>query len=381
MTKAELEEDVLSLRNSYKQLSDIRNTLFSERNALQEKLVAMQTEQPYALRSATLPFAKLQELTADYNSLETGIRTLKTEKAELYGQNDLLRKELLSTKAELTALMELRDKEHREHDQKIARVVLELRANLSLELTRNAAFYDVVGSQVKEIEALQATCAAQVRASAEFSRESINHSRRAEYLQTCLDQQASVLEQQGIGLLDIQQTDYLVLQNKLIATQLELNKLTRNKTMNKETMIETVKSDATDAGYRVAGKQLVKLVRDPLAATVARHLGPEDESLRMRVSEFLTTDVGTAMLAGMLSAGLSALPNQNETVQKLARELRVQGMSDMGNMLADVLTGPLMQVVSTYLKDMPEDSGVRVAELPENTNVSSLPGMKGRVTV
>jgi len=68
-------------------------------------------------------------------------------------------------------------------------------------------------------------------------------------------------------------------------------------------------------------------------------------------------------------------------VQKLARELRVQGMSDMGNMLADVLTGPLMQVVSTYLKDMPEDSGVRVAELPENTNVSSLPGMKGRVTV
>lgn len=114
------------------------------------------------------------------------------------------------------------------------------------------------------------------------------------------------------------------------------------------------KENATEAAWRTAATQLVKLTRDPLAAVIQRHLGPEDESIRKKIADFLTTEAGTAMLAGVLALGLSTLP-QNERTAQLARQLRIKAMADMGDLAADVLMGPLRQVVSSYLQgDAPE---------------------------
>jgi len=114
------------------------------------------------------------------------------------------------------------------------------------------------------------------------------------------------------------------------------------------------KENATEAAWRTAASQLVKLTRDPLAAVIQRHLGPEDESIRKKIADFLTTEAGTAMLAGVLALGLSTLP-QNERTAQLARQLRIKAMADMGDLAADVLMGPLRQVVSSYLQgDAPE---------------------------
>lgn len=119
-------------------------------------------------------------------------------------------------------------------------------------------------------------------------------------------------------------------------------------TMNKT--LETIKQDATDASIRTAGKQLVKLVREPLTAALMRHLAPGDEAFRARLAAFLETEVGTAVLAVVLSAALGALPPAlGEIPAVLARELRVRAMADSGDVLADVLMEPLRQVVATYL--------------------------------
>lgn len=110
-------------------------------------------------------------------------------------------------------------------------------------------------------------------------------------------------------------------------------------------VLQTLQTDATDAAWRTAGSQFVKLARDPLAAVLCRHLGPDDPAFRARVAAFLQTELGASILSAVLSAGLSALPQASGPVpDRLARELRVRSMSGIGDTLADVLMGPLREV-------------------------------------
>lgn len=113
--------------------------------------------------------------------------------------------------------------------------------------------------------------------------------------------------------------------------------------------------DAMDAAWRVAGVQFVKLAREPLVAALSRQLGPGDEALRGRIAAFLQTELGTAMLAALLSAGLSAMPNLpilpgQDVTAKLARELRVKAMADAGDVVADLLMEPLRQTIAMYIQ-------------------------------
>lgn len=132
-------------------------------------------------------------------------------------------------------------------------------------------------------------------------------------------------------------------------------------------MLKTLKTDATDAAWRTAGSQFIKLAREPLVALLSRHLGPDDESLRARIAAFLETELGTAMLTALLSVGLSSLPSTGSPVpEKLARELRIRSMADTADVVADVLVGPLRQVMAMYLKDVaPTLATSSQATLPE----------------
>lgn len=123
--------------------------------------------------------------------------------------------------------------------------------------------------------------------------------------------------------------------------------------VNKNTaLVETLKADATDAAWRTAGSQFVKLTREPLVGLLQRHLAPGDDAFRAKIAAFLDTELGAALVASLLSAALAALPaTAGEVPQKLARELRVRAMSDAGDVLADLLMGPLRQVIALYLQD------------------------------
>lgn len=132
----------------------------------------------------------------------------------------------------------------------------------------------------------------------------------------------------------------------------------------KSPILESLKVDATDAAWRTAGSQFVKLARDPLCALIARHLAPEDESLRNKIAAFLQTEMGAAILASMLSLGLSAVPAAGQTgavTERLGRELRVRAMADAGDLVAEIVMGPLRQVMSLYLQD---PTGAPIAAAP-----------------
>ena len=149
---------------------------------------------------------------------------------------------------------------------------------------------------------------------------------------------------------------------------------------------KTLQSDASEAAWRTAGSQLVKLTRDPLVGLLSRHLGPDDPAMRKKIADFLATEAGTAVLAALLSIGLTAMPaTAGEVPQRLARELRVKAMADMGDLVADVVMGPLRQVMAFYLQDManaPSTSPPELAEgatstLPEGlTESSSVGGLR-----
>lgn len=128
-------------------------------------------------------------------------------------------------------------------------------------------------------------------------------------------------------------------------------------------VLKTLENDAGDAAWRLAGSQFVKLAKDPLVALLSRQLSPGDESFRARLAVFLDTEVGSAILASLLSVGLSAIPLPNADVtQRLSRELRVRAMAGAGDVLADVLMGPLRQVAVMYLQGVPTGSASAPSE-------------------
>lgn len=130
-------------------------------------------------------------------------------------------------------------------------------------------------------------------------------------------------------------------------------------------MLATLEHDAQDAAWRLAGSQFVKLMRDPLVGLLSRHLAPGDESMRARIAAFLDTEIGAAMLSAMLSAALSALPRAaGPAPDRLARELRVRAMTDAGDVVADLVMGPLRQVMALYLQDPGFNAPMAMAAAP-----------------
>ena len=122
----------------------------------------------------------------------------------------------------------------------------------------------------------------------------------------------------------------------------------------KQAILKTLELDAGDAGTRLAGKQFVRLARDPVVALLSRHLGPDDPAIRARVAAFLDTELGGALLASVLSVGLAMLPaGAGDLPKKLSRELRVGAMTDAGDVIAELLMGPLRAVASLYIQGGP----------------------------
>jgi hypothetical protein len=103
---------------------------------------------------------------------------------------------------------------------------------------------------------------------------------------------------------------------------------------------------------------------------MAGHLGPDDPSLKARIAAFLDTELGEAVIAGLLSVALGFLPGAIGEAQKtaLTRELRINALTNVGDTLADLVMGPLRQVLSGLV--IPSPSVKPVAALPvESSNV------------
>lgn len=113
-------------------------------------------------------------------------------------------------------------------------------------------------------------------------------------------------------------------------------------------------SEATEAAVRTAVRQLIKLVREPVVAVMHRHIGPNDDSMRKSIGEFLKTPIGTAMLQGVIAGGLEVLPlpeNLSGKVALITREMRVGAMAMAGDAMADLVMDPFREMLVVALAD------------------------------
>lgn len=118
-----------------------------------------------------------------------------------------------------------------------------------------------------------------------------------------------------------------------------------------ERIVSTLKVDATDAAWRTAGSQLTKFSRDALSALLVRHLAPDDAGgMRTRLSDFFRTEIGDAMISALIGSTLTVTPIPGvagEVTDRLAREMRVRSLASGSDLLAEVIMGPLREMMKS----------------------------------
>lgn len=135
----------------------------------------------------------------------------------------------------------------------------------------------------------------------------------------------------------------------------------------KEELKRELKEDGENALMRVAGLQLGKAGQ----ALMAGLLEPNDEhkEVRTKLAKFFgETKLGRALIQGMMGGtGVMTLPDDQTRLLQLAHELLTQAMLGGADEVADLLMGPLRQVICDYLADNPEAQKA-IAALPVGNN-------------
>lgn len=144
---------------------------------------------------------------------------------------------------------------------------------------------------------------------------------------------------------------------------------------------DMVKSDATEAAYRVASKQITKGTKTAVLSLLAKQGGSSDGLKAF--AEMMDTEIGEAILSSGLGMGMTYLPleaAQGHHVQKLAEEFRINGMSTAGNAVFETAMEYIMPVITSALAALPAvENQARVAsgsdvsneEYIEETHLSS----------
>ncbi len=130
-------------------------------------------------------------------------------------------------------------------------------------------------------------------------------------------------------------------------------------TSKKMTVIETIKSDAGDAGYRIAAKQISKAARTGLLALM-KAKGAKRSWIKA-VSEMMETEGGLAMVSVGLGWALRYVPGLKDDARALAlsKEFRVEGMAMGGNLAIEEVMQHFLPIVN-QIKDLPEPAKVRI---------------------
>lgn len=113
--------------------------------------------------------------------------------------------------------------------------------------------------------------------------------------------------------------------------------------------------EAQTAGVRVAANQLCTLVQAPIVAALTAKIATADrEATAARITEFLGSELGKAIIAGALGAGLTQLAGSGmtipgikpELIAAMAKELRITAMELVGTELVEVFAAPLREALS-----------------------------------
>lgn len=127
----------------------------------------------------------------------------------------------------------------------------------------------------------------------------------------------------------------------------------------------SLKSEASTAGYRIAVRQVTKLVHEPMVARFCQ-MDPANASI---IKLLASSELGRAALAATMSVGVD-YAGQKMTGQyaivagNFARELRVSAMSDTADFALDIVMEPLRDVICKAITDRHTGISTEVLDAP-----------------
>ncbi len=136
-------------------------------------------------------------------------------------------------------------------------------------------------------------------------------------------------------------------------------------------VVEVAKDDTKEIALRHSAKQLAKAVQKPLVNILIQNLQLEgDPSMKTKIAAFLSTDIGFALLQGVVSVGVGMLPvpgHAKETLNQLAREMRIQAEMSVSEPVVEMLMEPVRNLLSEQVLSLPV-----FKEAPQLTEGSSV---------
>ena len=129
-------------------------------------------------------------------------------------------------------------------------------------------------------------------------------------------------------------------------------------------VMDTIKSDAVEAAYRVGATQTVNGVRAAMVKALQAKGGDSQQVLML--TTVLDSEVGQALISTLLGHALPHVPGikDNRHVPKISEEMRVNGYTGAGNLIADVIMDQLKPILANALSAIPDDetTNLRVSE-------------------
>lgn len=120
--------------------------------------------------------------------------------------------------------------------------------------------------------------------------------------------------------------------------------------------LDMVKTDAKDAGYRIAATQISKGTRTAILTLLEKQGGSSDGVKAL--GEMLDTEYGAAIISMAIGLGGTYLPvgaMKDPRIQRVCEELRINAMAGAGNKVVNELMEILMPVLMGALANLPEE--------------------------
>lgn len=137
---------------------------------------------------------------------------------------------------------------------------------------------------------------------------------------------------------------------------------------NTKTPGQIFKSDLDKAAYRTAARQTAKVAKTAILSVVKSKSGDKRKGNKTAsaLQEVLDTDLGTYGISEALGWALTYAPGLKEhpNAQRLAEELRVEGLAGAGDLALDKLFQTLVPSMVSVLNTLPSVEAAKTAEMP-----------------
>lgn len=123
-----------------------------------------------------------------------------------------------------------------------------------------------------------------------------------------------------------------------------------------------VKHDLSQASIRIQARQFLNLVQEPIAANLASKIDPNnsDPGMKDKLIAFFATESGKAIFGILVSLIVETLGLENSVIAAINKEIRVESMAVIGDEVADVIMGPLREVLSNFAAGKNSDFNFKI---------------------